>query len=236
MDNEYDFDEMLGSLESGGQNTPPSNFDIGSLDFGPGAFDISNFQTPSNYSFNQPINLNNFDWGSLDAGPGAVSLTPADQVNLNKLNGGEPPEKGFVDYAKEYGPYLMSPNPLAAILINKLSSAVGDYIGGKEGQLAQTGTSSLLSGATPSQALTNTVLSEFGNQTSQGISSLLPKDENPSLAQEYLNRVIPNIGAQFATSLLTGNTGALIPMIKSSLLGSAKNLTGNKVLTSLTGD
>lgn len=223
MDNEYDFDEMLGSLDLGGQNTPPSNFDIGSLDFGPGAFDISNFQAPSNYSLNQPIDFGNFDWGSMDAGPAAT------QIDM-------PKEKSFGDYAKEYGPYLMSPNPLAAILINKLSGSVGDYIGGKEGQLAQTGTSSLLSGATPSQALTNTVLSEFGNQTSQGISSLLPKNENPSLAQEYLNQVIPNIGAQVATSLLTGNTGALIPMIKSSLLGSAKNLTGNKVLTSLTGD
>jgi hypothetical protein len=172
----------------------------------------------------------------MDMGPGATTLSSVDQAYLNQLNGSMPKEKGFIDYAKEYGPYLMSANPLAAILINKLSGLVGDSIGGKEGQLAQTGTSSLLSGATPQQALVNTALSEVGGRTSEGISSLLPKNENPSLAQEYLSKAAPNVGAQLITALLTGNTGSLAPMVRNSLLGTGKSMAGNKVFGSLTGD
>ena len=232
MNEEYSFDDMLDSY--GGQESMPSNFDFGSFDFGPGAFDLPDL-SQVNYG-PQSFDMGSIDFGSLDAGPAAMPLSSADQAILNQFNVSMPPEKGFMDYAKEYGPYLLSPNPLASILINKLSGMVGDSIGGKEGQLAQTGTANLLSGSTPQQALANTLLSEVGGQTSQGISSLLPKSDNPSLAQEFLNRAAPNVGAQLVTALLTGNTGSLAPMVRNSLLGTGKSMVGNKVFGSLTGD
>jgi hypothetical protein len=232
MDDEYSFDDMLDSY--GGQDQMPSNFDFGSFDFGPGAFNLPDL-SQVNYG-PQSFDMGPIDFGSLDAGPGSMQLSGADQANLNKLNSGAPAEKGFMDYAKEYGPYLMAPNPLAAILINKLSGIVGDSIGGKEGQLAQTGTSSLLSGATPQQALANTALSEIGGRTSEGISSLLPRSENPSFAEEYLNKAAPNVGAQLVTALLTGNGGSLAPMVRNALLSTGKGMVGNKVFGSLTGD
>ena len=232
MDEEYNFDSMLDSY--GGQEEMPSNFDFGRMDFTPNLLNLPDM-APVNYAM-PPIDMSQYGFGSMDMGPGATTLSSVDQAYLNQLNGGMPKEKGFVDYAKEYGPYLMSPNPLAAILINKLSGLVGDSIGGKEGQLAQTGTSSLLSGATPQQALINTALSEAGGRTAEGISSLLPKNENPSLAQEYLSKAAPNVGAQLITALLTGNTGSLAPMVRNSLLGTGKGMATNKVFGSLTGD
>jgi hypothetical protein len=121
-------------------------------------------------------------------------------------------------------------------LVNKLSGLVGDYIGGKEGQLAQTGTSSLLSGASPREALINTALSEAGGQASQGISSLLPQSENPSLAEEFISKAAPNVGANLVTALLTGNAGSLAPMVRNALLNTGKGMARDKVFGSLTGD
>lgn len=235
MNEEYSFDDMLDSY--GGQDQMPSNFDFSSMDFTPNLLNLPDM-APVNYAM-PPVDMGQYNFGSLDAGPGAMPLSSVDQAYLNQLNGGAPaapPEKGLMDYAKEYGPYLMAPNPLAAILINKLSGLVGDAIGGKEGQLAQTGTSSLLSGATPQQALANTALSEVGGRTAEGISSLLPKSNNPSLAEEYLSKAAPNVGAQLITALLTGNTGSLAPMVRNALLGTGKSMAGNKVFGSLTGD
>jgi hypothetical protein len=232
MNEEYDFDGMLDSY--GGQETMPSNFDFGSMDFTPNLLNLPDM-APVNYAM-PPVDMSQYNFGSMDAGPAAMQLSSVDQAYLNQLNGGMPAQKGFIDYAKEYGPYLMSPNPLAAILINKLSGVVGDAIGGKEGQLAETGASSLLSGASPKQALINTALSEAGGRASEGISSLLPRSENPSLAEEFLNRAAPNVGAQLVTALLTGNTGSLAPMVRNSLLNTGKGMAANKVFGSLTGD
>ena len=232
MNEEYSFDDMLDSY--GGQDQMPSNFDFGSMDFTPNLLNLPDM-VPVNYAM-PTVDMSQYDFGSLDAGPAATQLSSVDQAYLNQLNGSMPAQKGFMDYAKEYGPYLLSPNPLASILINKLSGVVGDAIGGKEGQLAETGTSSLLSGASPKQALINTALSEAGGRTAEGISSLLPRSENPSLAEEFLNRAAPNVGAQLVTALLTGNTGSLAPMVRNSLLGTGKGMAANKVFGSLTGD
>jgi hypothetical protein len=232
MNEEYNFDDMLDSY--GGQETMPSNFDFGSMDFTPNLLNLPDM-APVNYAM-PTVDMSQYNFGSLDAGPAATQLSSVDQAYLNQLNGSMPAQKGFMDYAKEYGPYLMSPNPLAAILINKLSGVVGDAIGGKEGQLAETGTSSLLIGASPKQALINTALSEAGGRTAEGISSLLPRSENPSLAEEFLNRAAPNVGSQLVTALLTGNTGSLAPMVRNSLLGTGKNMAANRVFGSLTGD
>jgi hypothetical protein len=229
---DYNFDDMLDSY--GGQDQMPSNFDFSNMDFTPNLLNLPDM-APANYAV-PPIDMSQYGFGSMDMGPGATTLSSVDQAYLNQLNGSMPKEKGFADYAKEYGPYLMSPNPLAAILINKLSGIVGDSIGGKEGQLAQTGTSSLLSGATPQQALANTALSEIGGKTSEGISSLLPRSENPSFAEEYLNKAAPNVGAQLVTALLTGNSGSLAPMVRNALLSTGKGMAANKVFGSLTGD
>jgi hypothetical protein len=232
MNEEYNFDDMLDSY--GSQDQMPSNFDFSSMDFTPDLLNLPDM-APANYAV-PPIDMSQYGFGSMDMGPGATQLSSVDQAYLNQLNGSMPAEKGFMDYAKEYGPYLLSPNPLASILINKLSGVVGDAIGGKEGQLAETGTSSLLSGASPKQALINTALSEAGGRTAEGISSLLPRSENPSLAEEYLSKAAPNVGAQLITALLTGNTGSLAPMVRNSLLGTGKSMAGNKVFGSLTGD
>jgi len=233
MYDDNDFDGMLDSY--GGQDQAPVNF--GDFDFTPNLLNLPDM-APVNYAPQAmpQMDMGPIDWGSLDAGPGAIPLAPIDQANLNQLNGGAPAEKSVLDYAKEYGPYLMSPNPLAAILVNKLSGLVGDYIGGKEGQLAQTGTSSLLSGASPREALINTALSEAGGQASQGISSLLPQSENPSLAEEFINRAAPNVGANLVTALLTGNAGSLAPMVRNALLNTGKGMARDKVFGSLTGD
>jgi hypothetical protein len=228
MDEDFDFDGFLGSLDMPDYGEAPSfqsqNMDFNSLfndvsmpsftapDFTAPAFDTNYFQ-PANYFPDE-----NF-----------LSANAAPQV--------APAEKGMLDYAKEYGPYLLAPNPLAAILLNKLSGAAGDYFGGgTAGNLASTGTSSLLSGATPQQALVNAAMSEVGNQTSQGISSLMPKGEDQSLAQQFLNRAAPNVGSQLVTALLTGNAGSLAPMVRNALLGTGKSMVGNKVFGSLTGD
>lgn len=232
MNEEYSFDDMLDSY--GGQDQMPSNFDFGSMDFTPNLLNLPDM-APVNYAM-PPVDMSQYNFGSLDAGPAATQLSSVDQAYLNQLNGSMPAEKGFMDYAKEYGPYLLSPNPLASILINKLSGVVGDAIGGKEGQLAETGTSSLLSGASPKQALINTALSEAGGRTAEGISSLLPKSDNPSVVEEYLSKAAPNVGAQLVTALLTGNTGSLAPMVRNSLLGTGKGMAANKVFGSLTGD
>jgi len=232
MNEEYNFDDMLDSYS--GQEAMPFNFDFGSMDFTPNLLNLPEM-APVNYAM-PTVDMSQYNFGSLDAGPAATQLSSVDQAYLNQLNGSMPAEKGFMDYAKEYGPYLLSPNLLASILINKLSGLVGDSIGGKEGQLAQTGTSSLLSGATPQQALINTALSEVGGRTAEGISSLLPRSENPSLVEEYLSKAAPNVGAQLVAALLTGNTGSLAPMVRNSLLGTGKSMVGNKVFGSLTGD
>jgi hypothetical protein len=232
MNEEYSFDDMLDSY--GGQDQMPSNFDFGSMDFTPNLLNLPDM-APVNYAM-PPVDMSQYNFGSLDAGPAATQLSSVDQAYLNQLNGSMPAQKGFMDYAKEYGPYLLSPNPLASILINKLSGVVGDAIGGKEGQLAETGTSSLLSGASPKQALINTALSEAGGRTAEGISSLLPKSDNPSVVEEYLSKAAPNVGAQLVTALLTGNTGSLAPMVRNSLLGTGKGMAANKVFGSLTGD
>jgi len=228
MDEDFDFDGFLGSLDMPDYGEAPSfqsqNMDFNSLfndvsmpsftapDFTAPAFDTNYFQ-PANYFPDE-----NF-------------------LNANTAPQVAPAEKGMLDYAKEYGPYLLAPNPLAAILINKLSGAAGNYFGGgTAGNLASTGTSSLLSGATPQQALVNAAMSEVGNQTSQGISSLMPKGEDQSLAQQFLNRAAPNVGSQLVTALLTGNAGSLAPMVRNALLGTGKSMVGNKVFGSLTGD
>jgi hypothetical protein len=218
----------------GGQDQMPSNFDFSSMDFTPNLLNLPEM-APVNYAM-PPVDMSQYSFGSLDMGPAAMPLSSVDQAYLNQLNGGAPAEKTFKDYAKEYGPYLMSPNPLAAILINKLSGLVGDSIGGKEGQLAQTGTANLLGGATPQQALINTALSEAGGRTSEGISSLLPKSNDPSMVEEYLSKAAPNVGAQLVTALLTGNSGSLAPMVRNALLGTGKSMATNKVFGSLTGD
>ena len=232
MNEEYSFDDMLDSY--GGQDQMPSNFDFSSMDFTPNLLNLPEM-APVNYAM-PPIDMSQYGFGSMDMGPAATPLSSVDQAYLNQLNSGMPAQKSFGDYAKQYGPYLMSPNPLAAILINKLSGIVGDSIGGKEGQLAQTGTSSLLSGATPQQALVNTALSEVGGRTSEGISSLLPKSDDPSLVEEYLSKAAPNVGAQLVTALLTGNKGSLAPLVRNALLGTGKGMAADKVFGSITGD
>jgi hypothetical protein len=227
MDDDFDFDGFLGSLDMPSYGESPS-FQSESIDFGSLLNDVS---TPS---FTAP----DFSTPALEANYFQPSNYFPDEnfLSANAAPQTAPAGRGMLDYAKEFGPYLLAPNPLAAILVNKLSSAAGDYFGGKEGQLAQTGTASLLSGATPQQALINTALSEVGNQTSQGISSLLPKSDNPSLAQEYLNRAAPNMGAQLVTALLTGNSGSLAPLVRNVLLGTGKSMAADKVFGSLTGD
>lgn len=225
MNEEYGFDDMLDSY--GGQDQMPSNFDFSSMDFTPNLLNLPEM-APVNYAM-PPIDMSQYGFGSMDMGPAATPLSSVDQAYLNQLNSGMPAQKSFGDYAKQYGPYLMSPNPLAAILINKLSGIVGDSIGGKEGQLAQTGTSSLLSGV-------NTALSEAGGRASEGISSLLPKSDDPSLVEEYLSKAAPNVGAQLVTALLTGNKGSLAPLVRNALLGAGKGMAADKVFGSITGD
>ena len=228
MDEDFDFDGFLGSLDMPDYGEAPSfqsqNMDFGSLlnDVAMPSFAAPDFTTPA-------LDANYFQPANYFPDENFLSANAAPQV--------APAEKGMLDYAKEYGPYLLAPNPLAAILINKLSGAAGDYFGGgTAGNLASTGTSSLLSGASPQQALVNAAMSEVGNQTSQGISSLMPQGENQGLVQEYLNRAAPNVGSQLVTALLTGNTGSLAPMVRNSLLGTGKSMVGNKVFGSLTGD
>lgn len=244
MGDEFDFDGVVDNLGSYDQGVAPTMPSFGSFDFGPGLFNVADFQLPTSaYAMPQmampPMAMPPVNFGSMDAGPAPTQLSSVDQAYLNQLNGEylPTPQKGILDYAKEYGPYLMSPNPLAAILINKLAEAAGNYVGGGiPGNLASSGTSSLLSGASPQQALTNAALSELGNQTSQGISSLMPRSENPSLGEEFLNKAAPNIGAQALTALLTGNSGSLAPLIRNALIGTGKNMATNKVFGALTGD
>ena len=228
MNEDFDFDGFLGSLDMPDYGEAPSfqsqNMDFGSLlnDVAMPSFTAPDFTTPA-------LDANYFQPANYFPDENFLSANAAPQV--------APTEKGVLDYAKEYGPYLLAPNPLAAILINKLSGAAGDYFGGgTAGNLASTGTSSLLSGATPQQALANAALSEVGNQTSQGISSLMPQGEGQSLAQEFLNRAAPNVGSQLVTALLTGNTGSLAPIVRSALLNTGKGMAANKVFGSLTGD
>lgn len=229
MDEDFDFDGLFGSLDMPDFGEAPS-FQSQNMDFS------SLFGNAASPSFTAP----DLTTTALDTNyfqPSVSYLPDENFLNANAAAQTAPAEKGVLDYAKEYGPYLLAPNPLAAILVNKLSSAAGDYFGGgTAGNLASSGTSSLLSGATPQQALTNAALSEISNQTSQGISSLLPQSDNPSLAQEYLNRAAPNVGAQLVTALLTGNAGSLAPMVKSALLNTGKGMATNKVFGSLTGD
>jgi len=247
MGDEFDFDGVVDNLGSYDQGVAPTMPNFGSFDFGPGLFNVADFQIPTaGYTMPAmppmdmpPMAMPPVDFGSMDAGPAASQLSSVDQAYLNQLNGdySPTPQKGFMDYAKEYGPYLMSPNPLAAILINKLAEAAGNYAGGgTQGNLASSGTASLLSGASPQQALKNAALSELGGQTSQGISSLMPKSENPSVFEEYLNKAAPNVGAQALTALLTGNSGSLAPLIKNALVGTGKNMATNRVFGALTGD
>jgi hypothetical protein len=244
MGDEFDFDGVVDNLGSYDQGVAPTMPNFGSFDFGPGLFNVADFQTPTaGYTMPAmppmampPMAMPPVDFGSMDAGP---ALSSIDQAYLNQLNGeySPTPQRGFLDYAKEYAPYLMSPNPLAAILINKLAEAAGNYAGGgTQGNLVSSGTSSLLSGASPQQALTNAALSELGSQTSQGISSLMPRSENPSLGEEFLNKAAPNVGAQALTALLTGNSGSLAPLIRNALIGTGKNMATNKVFGALTGD
>ena len=228
MDEDFDFDGFLGSLDMPDYGEAPSfqsqNMDFGSLlnDVAMPSFTAPDFTTTA-------LDANYFQPANYFPDENFLSVNAAPQV--------APAEKGMLDYAKEYGPYLLAPNPLAAILINKLSGAAGDYFGGgTAGNLASTGTSSLLSGASPQQALVNAAMSEVGNQTSQGISSLMPQGENQGLVQEYLNRAAPNVGSQLVTALLTGNAGSLAPMVRNALLGTGKSMVGNKVFGSLTGD
>lgn len=228
MGDDFDFEGVLDSLDIPNYGEVPS-FQSQNLDF-------SNlFGNAAAPSFTAPDLTAELDTNYFQQ---PVSYLPDENfLNANAAAQTAPAEKGVLDYAKEYGPYLLAPNPLAAILVNKLSSAAGDYFGdGTAGNLASSGTSSLLSGATPQQALANAVLSEISNQTSQGISSLLPQGEDQSLAQEYLNRAAPNVGAQLVTALLTGNAGSLAPMVKSALLNTGKGMAANKVFGSLTGD
>jgi len=228
MDDDFDFDGFLGSLDMPDYGEVPS-FQSQNMDFS------SLFNDVSMPSFTAP----DFTAPALDANyfQPANYFPDENFLNANAAPQVAPTEKGFIDYAKEYGPYLLAPNPLAAILVNKLSGMAGDYFGGgTAGNLASTGTSSLLSGATPQQALVNAAMSEVGNQTSQGISSLMPQGENQSLAQQFLNRAAPNVGSQLVTALLTGNTGSLAPMVRSALLNTGKGMAANKVFGSLTGD
>jgi hypothetical protein len=231
MDDDFDFDGFLGSLDMPDYGEVPSfqsqNMDFSSLfdDVSMPSFTAPDFSTPAlDTNYFQPANyFPDENFLNANAAPQVAPAAPA--------------EKGMLDYAKEYGPYLLAPNPLAAILINKLSGAAGDYFGGgTAGNLASTGTSSLLSGATPQQALANAALSEVGSQTSQGISSLMPQGEDQSLAQQFLNRAAPNVGSQLVTALLTGNAGSLAPMVRSALLNTGKGMAANKVFGSLTGD
>ena len=228
MDEDFDFDGFLGSLDMPDYGEAPSfqsqNMDFGSLlnDVAMPSFAAPDFTTPA-------LDANYFQPANYFPDENFLSANAAPQV--------APAEKGMLDYAKEYGPYLLAPNPLAAILVNKLSGMAGDYFGGgTAGNLASTGTSSLLSGASPQQALLNAAMSEVGNQTSKGISSLMPQGENQGLVQEYLNRAAPNVGSQLVTALLTGNAGSLAPMVRNALLGTGKSMVGNKVFGSLTGD
>lgn len=242
MGDEFDFDGVVDNLGSYDQGVAPTMPNFGSFDFGPGLFNVADFQAPTAGYTMPPMAMPPMppvDFGSMYAGPAASQLSSVDQAYLNQLNGeySPTPQKGILDYAKEYGPYLMSPNPLAAILINKLAEAAGNYAGGgTQGNLASSGTASLLSGASPQQALANAALSEVGNQASQGISSLMPKSENPSVFEEYLNKAAPNVGAQALTALLTGNSGSLAPLIKNALVGTGKNMAANKMFGALTGD
>jgi hypothetical protein len=228
MDDDFDFDGFLGSLDMPDYGEAPSfqsqNMDFGSLfnDVSTPSFTAPDLTTPA-------FDTNYFKPSSYLPDENFLSANAAPQV--------APAEKGMLDYAKEYGPYLLAPNPLAAILVNKLSGAASDYFGGgTAGNLASAGTSSLLNGATPQQALTNAAMSELGNQTSQGISSLMPQGEDQSLAQQFLNRAAPNVGSQLVTALLTGNAGSLAPMVRSALLNTGKGMVTNKVFGSLTGD
>jgi hypothetical protein len=248
MYDESDFDGLVDSY--GSQDSLPSNFDFKNFDFTP---NLLNLPDMAAQPMQQPIDMGSVNLGSASASP----LSSVDQAYLNQLNygneginypttastqgsGGSPvgssKEMGVMDYAKEYGPHLLSPNPLASILISKLSSLLGESIGGKEGELSQTAASSLLRGASPQQALANTALSEAANQTHQGVSSLLPKSENPSLAEDYLNKAAPNLGSTLITALLTGNAGSLSPMLKNTLLNTGKGMATDKVFGSLTGD
>jgi hypothetical protein len=231
MDEDFDFDGFLGSLDMPDFGEAPSfqsqNMDFSSLfnDVSMPSFTAPDLVAPAlDTNYFQPTSyLPDENFLSANAAPQAAPAAPA--------------EKGMLDYAKEYGPYLLAPNPLAAILVNKLSGAASDYFGGgTAGNLASTGTSSLLSGATPQQALVNAAMSEVGNQTSQGISSLMPQGEDQSLAQQFLNRAAPNVGSQLVTALLTGNAGSLAPMVRSALLNTGKGMASNKVFGSLTGD
>jgi hypothetical protein len=228
MDDDFDFDGFLGSLDrpdyGEAQSFQSQNMDFGSLfnDVSTPSFTAPDLTTPA-------FDTNYFKPSSYLPDENFLSANAAPQV--------APAEKGMLDYAKEYGPYLLAPNPLAAILVNKLSGAASDYFGGgTAGNLASAGTSSLLNGATPQQALTNAAMSELGNQTSQGISSLMPQGEDQSLAQQFLNRAAPNVGSQLVTALLTGNAGSLAPMVRSALLNTGKGMATNKVFGSLTGD
>jgi hypothetical protein len=228
MDEDFDFDGFLGSLDMPDYGEAPSfqsqNMDFSSLfnDVSMPSFTAPDFTTPA-------LEDNYFQPSNYFPDENFLSANAAPQT--------APAGRGVMDYAKEFGPYLLAPNPLAAILINKLSGAAGDYFGGGTvGNLASAGTSSLLSGATPQQALANAALSEAGNQTSQGISSLMPQGENQSLAQQFLNRAAPNVGTQLVTALLTGNSGSLAPLIRNSLLSTGKSMAADKVFGSLTGD
>jgi hypothetical protein len=228
MDDDFDFDGFLGGLDMPDYGEAPSfqsqNMDFSSLfnDVSMPSFTAPEFTTPAlDTNYFQPANY----------------FPDENFLSANAASQAAPAEKGILDYAKKYGPYLLAPNPLAAILVNKLSGMAGDYFGGgAAGNLASTGTSSLLSGSTPQQALANTVLSEIGGRTSEGISSLLPRSENPSFAEEYLNKAAPNVGAQLVTALLSGNAGSLAPMVRNALLGSGKDMVRKKVFGSLTGD
>ena len=228
MDDDFDFDGFLGSLDMPSYEESPS-FQSESIDFGSLLNDVSmpSFAAPDFTA--SALDANYFQPASYFPDENFLSANAAPQT--------APAGKGVMDYAKEFGPYLLAPNPLAAILINKFSGAAGDYFGGgTAGNLASAGTSSLLSGATPQQALANAALSEVGNQTSQGISSLMPQGENQSLAQQFLNRAAPNVGSQLVTALLTGNTGSLAPMVRSALINTGKGMAADKVFGSLTGD
>lgn len=238
MNDDFDFDGFLGSLDMPDYGEAPSfqsqNMDFSDLlgdvsmpsftapDFSTQGFTAPDFSTPA-------LEANYFQPANYFPDENFLSANAAPQVAST--------EKGLLDYAKEYGPYLLAPNPLAAILINKLSSAAGDYFGGgTAGNLASTGTSSLLSGATPQQALVNAAMSELGSQTSQGISSLMPQGENQSLAQQFLNRAAPNVGANLVTALLTGNSGSLAPIVRNALLNTGRGMATKKVFGSITGD
>lgn len=238
MNDDFDFDGFLGSLDMPDYGETPSfqsqNMDFSSLlnDVSMPSFTVPDFSMPSFTApdFSTPVlEANYFQPTNYFPDENFLSANAAPQL--------APTTRGMLDYAKEYGPYLLAPNPLAAILINKLSNAAGDYFGGgTAGNLASTGTSSLLSGATPQQALVNAVMSEVGSQTSQGISSLMPQDESQSLAQQFLNKAAPNVGSQLVTALLTGNKGSLAPIVRNALLGTGRNMATKKVFGSITGD